>query len=267
MPSAIDALLSRTISEVSSASGLPVVFGGPVARDGLLLTTSTGMRTASLDRLLVARDHGLGGRAAQVRRPVSVTDYRTASVISHAYDREVAAEGLVSMVAVPVLVDRTVRAVLYGALRRPGPMGDAPVDVLTAAAARLARRMTAEPAPPAGTGTRSRLAAVFDELHGLADRVGDPALRTEIEDGCRRFAHLRADRPGRRAGSPRTRLSARELDVLALAATGCGNDLIADLLDTTPDAVKAHLRRAMRGLGARSRQGAVSAARAQGLLP
>lgn len=262
MPSpSIDALLHRTVTDVRSATGLPVVFAGPVGHDGLLLSTSAGMHTASLDGLLVARDHGLGGRAVQVRRPVSVTDYRRASVISHVYDREVAAEGLVSLVAVPVLVERTVRAVLYGALRRPGPMGDVPVDALTAAAARLGQRLRAEHPPQAPADPRSHLRAVFDELHGLAPRIDDPIVRGEIEDGCRRFADLRG------GGPTRSGLTARELDVLALAATGCGNELIADLLDTTPDAVKAHLRRAMRGLGVRTRQAAVSAARSRGLLP
>lgn len=266
MPSPpIDALLRRTVTEVRSATGLPVVFAGPVDHDGLLLSTSAGMHTASLDGLLVARDHGLGGRAVQVRRPVSVTDYRRASVISHVYDREVAAEGLVSLVAVPVLVERAVRAVLYGALRRPGPMGDAPVDALTAAAARLGhrlgQRLRAEHPSPAPADPRSDLRAVFDELHRLAPRIDDPIVRAGVEDGCRRFADLRGD------GPTRSGLTARELDVLALAATGCGNELIADLLDTAPDAVKAHLRRAMRGLGVRTRQAAVSAARSRGLLP
>ena len=52
-------------------------------------------------------------------RPMSVADYRNASSITHDYDAPVLSEGIRSVLAVPVVVDGTARAVLYGAYRRP----------------------------------------------------------------------------------------------------------------------------------------------------
>ena len=50
---------------------------------------------------------------------------RSSRQISHEYDsRRSAAEGLRSVLAVPVVVRRRVRGVLYGALRTAQPLGD-----------------------------------------------------------------------------------------------------------------------------------------------
>ncbi|ANP50390.1 hypothetical protein AVL59_12860 [Streptomyces griseochromogenes] len=54
-------------------------------------------------------------------RPCAVTDCSSSPQITHEYDAKVAAEGIRSVLAVPVVVvRRRVRGVLYGALRRPG---------------------------------------------------------------------------------------------------------------------------------------------------
>nr|WP_254450832.1 LuxR C-terminal-related transcriptional regulator [Aeromicrobium stalagmiti] len=62
-------------------------------------------------------------------------------------------------------------------------------------------------------------------------------------------------------------LTARQLDVVSLAAAGCRNAEIADRLGLGPETVKSYLRSAMARLGARSRHEAVAAARRHGLLP
>lgn len=261
--SALGSLLHGTVDALRSTTGLPVVFAGTATPGGLRLGPASGMRTGSLDGLLVERNEGLGGRAMQIRRPIAVAEYRTAPAISHPYDRQVATEGLVSMVAVPVVVERSIPVVLYGALRRSGRLGDVAVGGLVAAADRLARTLAgprstgaAEPPLP-GPG---RLAGLVSEVRTFADTVTDPDLRTDLLACCDR---LTATDP---TPGPTT-LTPRELDVLALVAGGCTNDVVANLLDTTPDAVKAHLRKAMQRLGARSRHAAVSVARARGLLP
>lgn len=110
----------------------------------------------------------------------------------------------------------------------------------------------------AGPTVRTRLASLVHQTGRLAERTSDPRLRAQVLAVCRA---LDAPEPCRNAV-----LSARETDVLALVAGGCGNKPIAALLGTTPDAVKAHLRSAMRALGAQSRHAAVSTARSRGLL-
>ncbi|MCW0212628.1 MAG: LuxR C-terminal-related transcriptional regulator [Pseudonocardia sp.] len=261
------ALFDGAVLAARRATGLPVVFGGPVDGSGILLGHSAGMRTAALDGLVVARSTGLGGHAVQVGRPVAVHDYGAARTITHDYDRQVAAEGLVSLVAVPVPVDGEVRAVLYGAARRPGPIADRAVGGLLDAARRLGATLgrAPRPSPPFPRVARAAAGAVFADIDRFAGDIPDPALREEIVDGCARFA-----RAG--AGGDGPVLTAREIDILALAAAGCGNAEIAALLGTArapvaSPAVKSHLRTAMRKLGVHTRHAAVSAARAGGLLP
>ncbi|MEV1291420.1 LuxR C-terminal-related transcriptional regulator [Pseudonocardia sp. NPDC049635] len=259
-------LLKRSLQQVRRATGLPVVFGGPADERGVVLSVSAGMRSGSLDGLFVARDQGLGGRAIGTGRPVSVPDYRLSAVISHAYDHQVGTEGLVSLVAVPVIGEGApggVRAVLYGAMRQRGPVGDTAVDALTAAARRLATVLppagpSSDPAPVAGSGPGA-LGAVLREVGSLADRIPDAATRELLQQMCAEH------RPG--AGpADGPALSPRELDVLALVAAGCGNDMIADLLGGSADSIKAHLRSAMRRLRVSTRLAAVSRARSSGLI-
>jgi DNA-binding CsgD family transcriptional regulator len=257
------ALLRITVVRAHRLTGLPVVFGGSVHQDSLVLSESAGMRTRSLYNLVVAPRRGLGGRALQARKPASVLHYESSASISHDYDRQVTAEGLVSLVAIPVLVGRQVQAVLYGALREPEPIGDMAVDRLVAAASQLgaslrARRRSAGAAAPCGLGS------IFDEARALADQVGDARLRSEIVASCDRYGRLEVG-PRRRASTePLTR---RELEVLGLAEAGCGNREIAQALAVTTGTVKAYMRGAMQKLGAPTRQAAVSAARANELLP
>jgi DNA-binding CsgD family transcriptional regulator len=262
------ALLKHSMLQVKRETGLPVVFGGPVDDRGLLLSVFAGMHTDSLDGLLVARDHGLGGRAVQVRSPVAVTEYQQSPVISHAYDRQVGTEGLVSLVAVPAVSGTVVRAVLYGALRRKGPVGDTAVDALVQAARRLGQLLeratvgaVADPYPPSiDHGALSRIVA---EAREAARHIRDSTLRDRVRASCDRFV----DPPGGEvAARPVPQLTPRELDVLALAATACGNDAIAGFLGISEHAVKYHVRHVMKVLGAGTRHAAVSEARAQGIL-
>jgi len=61
-------------------------------------------------------------------------------------------------------------------------------------------------------------------------------------------------------------LSPRETEVLALAATGMSNMVIAETLFVSKDTVKTHLSRAYRKLGVGDRAAATAAAVAAGLV-
>ncbi|WP_190140429.1 GAF domain-containing protein, partial [Streptomyces longispororuber] len=111
------------------ATGLPVAFGGLVDADAdgaprLRIRELSGTGTHALSGLGIGAGHGLGGKALALTRPCAVTDYSSARHISHEYDGAVAAEGLRAVLAVPVVVRRRVRGLLYGALRAPQPLGD-----------------------------------------------------------------------------------------------------------------------------------------------
>lgn len=84
---------------------------------------------------------GLGGKVVALHRPIAVNDYANSKQISHHYDLMVAAEGIHAVVAAPVVVNRTVRAVMYGAVRRSVALGDRTVDAVMGAARDLEQNM------------------------------------------------------------------------------------------------------------------------------
>ncbi|MFF7216154.1 response regulator transcription factor [Streptomyces sp. NPDC008238] len=273
--------LRAALLRMRRTSGLPVAFGGLLPEPGRLrISELSGTATASLQGLTIATGNGLGGKTIALSRPLAVTDYSTSRVISHEYDAAVAAEGLRSVLAVPVVVRRRVRGVLYGALRRPLALGDRPVSAAVEAARELEQRLAVRDEadrllstcrqPTAGDPAAwEEVREAHGELRALAGRVADPLLRQELLAACGRLAAA-TGAAGGRDRSPTGRavvVSSRELDVLACVATGATNAAAADRLGLRPETVKSYLRSAMRKLGAHTRLEAVVAARRAGLLP
>ncbi|MBT2385135.1 helix-turn-helix transcriptional regulator [Streptomyces sp. ISL-11] len=265
------------LSRMRRGAGLPVAFGGLLsgARQ-FRISDTTGTTTQALRDLAIRTGSGLGGKAAALTRPLSVTDYRSSHVITHEYDAAVAAEGLCSVLAVPVVVRGRVRGVLYGALRRPLALGDRPMTAAVDAARELeqalavqdeARRLLSVAHRPttADPAMWEEVREAHGELRALAHRVTDPLLRRDLLAACERLAAAGAG-PGPAAG-PRVELSPREVDVLACVASGATNAAAAERLGLRPETVKSYLRSGMRKLGAHTRMEAVVAARRVGVLP
>jgi DNA-binding CsgD family transcriptional regulator len=288
-------------------TGLPVAFGGLMTGGSMTGGTGSvrigelsGAVTGALRGLAIATGNGLGGKALALSRPCAVTDYPVSRHISHEYDAAVAAEGLLSVLAVPVVVRRRVRGVLYGALRTAQPLGDRTLGEAVAAARDVEQALVVRDearallAAVAGAGAAGSVArgvaggvagavagaggsgagaavgsAAWEEVreaHGalraLAPRVVDPVLREELLAVCGRLASATAPPRVRDVG-----LAPREVDVLACVATGATNAATAERLGLRPETVKGYLRAAMRKLGAHTRLEAVVAARRAGLLP
>ncbi|MET8682782.1 helix-turn-helix transcriptional regulator [Streptomyces sp. NPDC004732] len=265
-------------------TGLPVAFGGLLegsrqVRIGELIGTGT----RALQGLAISSGNGLGGKAVALSRPCAVTDYHVSRHISHEYDAAVAAEGLRSVLAVPVVVRRRVRGVLYGALRTAQPLGDRTLSAAVAAArdveqalvvrdevrsllaaAREAGAAAAAEAGP-GPGAWEQVREAHGALRALAPRVTDAALRAELLAVCGRLESA-ATVPAQPRDRP-VALAPREVDVLSCVATGVTNAEAAERLGLRPETVKGYLRSAMRKLGAHTRLEAVVAARRAGLLP
>ncbi len=259
-------------------TGLPVAFGGLVesGRRQVRISELSGTATAALSALAVTSGNGLGGKAVALSRPCAVTDYSVSRQISHEYDLHVAAEGLRSVVAVPVVVRRRVRGVLYGALRSAQPLGERTLGAAVAVARDVEQSLVlrdeagellaaARPQPvrePAGSAAAwEQVREAHAALRALAPRIDDPALRDELLRACGLLA------PGTGPGAPEVRLTPREVDVLACVAAGATNAVAAERLGVGPETVKGYLRSAMRKLGARTRGEAVAAARRSGRLP
>ncbi|MGY1770095.1 response regulator transcription factor [Blastococcus sp. SYSU D00813] len=279
-------VLRAAVRQVHARSGMGVVFGGPVRadRDGAAIRIGEllGARTQHLRGLEVRAGAGLGGRVIAEGRPAGVEHYERALDITHEYDGPVLAEGLCTVVAVPVLVAGRPRAVVYAASRERGSVGDRVRDAL----ARSARRMAAELAvrdevdrrvallAAASTGPREHedparweeVRAVHADLRLAAQATADEALRERLLDACTRLAAVGA-RSEPAAEQPPVHLSARELDVLAQVALGCSNREAAARLSLRPETVKSYLSAAMAKLDAHTRLEAVVHARRAGLLP
>nr|WP_107086842.1 helix-turn-helix transcriptional regulator [Streptomyces viridochromogenes] len=284
---AVDAAASvemrSALVRLRRSTGLPVAFGGMVepGRPRMRISELNGTATESLRRLAVTAGNGLGGKAVALVRPCAVTDYSASRQISHEYDAVVAAEGLRSVLAVPVVVRRRVRGVLYGALRTAQPLGDRTLTAAVEAARDVeqalvvrdevrglleAARPRTAPYDDEGRGAAwEQVREAHAVLRALAPRIDDPALRTELLEVCGLLAEGPAPTPdGRRDG---TRLAPREVDVLACVAAGSTNAVTAERLGLRAETVKGYLGSAMRKLGAHTRGEAVVAARRAGLLP
>ncbi|MFJ3089709.1 response regulator transcription factor [Streptomyces sp. NPDC086838] len=281
MPESADAVeMQAALLRLRRTSGLPVAFGGLLSDSRhARIAEVNGARTAALRGLVISSGSGLGGKSMALSRPCAVTDYRSSRHISHEYDMAVAAEGLRSVVAVPVVVRREVRGVLYGALREPLTLGDRTFDAAVAAARDVEQALVVrdevrqllavghqEPDAAAGAaaGAWEDVREAHRELRALMPKVLDPALRDELLAVCGRLASATGTRE---PGAREVRLAPREVDVLACVAAGATNAVAADRLGLRPETVKGYLRSAMRRLGAHTRLEAVVAARRAGLLP
>ncbi|MFE7447385.1 response regulator transcription factor [Streptomyces chartreusis] len=266
--------IGRALVRLRRSTGLPVAFGGLVepGHPRVRISELNGTSTDSLRRLAVVSGNGLGGRAVALARPCAVTDYSSSRQITHEYDAAVAMEGLCSVVAVPVVVRRRVRGVLYGALRTPQPLGDRTLTAAVAAARDVEQALVvreeasglleaarAQPAPPDRSAVWEQVREAHAALRALAPRIGDPALRAELLDAC----GLLTEPPAPNG----VQLAPRELDVLACVAAGATNAATAERLGLRAETVKGYLRSAMRKLGTHTRGEAVAAARRAGLLP
>ncbi|WP_328332944.1 MULTISPECIES: helix-turn-helix transcriptional regulator [unclassified Streptomyces] len=275
MPEPVEAVDMRAaLLRMRRATGLPVAFGGLLTGTGQLrIAELSGTATPALRGLAVSAGNGLGGKSIALSRPCAVTDYHSSLHISHEYDTAVGAEGLHAVLAVPVVVRRKVRGVLYGAVRERLSFGDRTYNAAVEAARdveqslvvrdEVQQRLAAAREPVAEPGAWEQVREAHSELRALATRIADPELRDELLAVCARLAG-----GGGGAGLARpVTLAPREVDVLAWVATGATNAAAGARLGLKPETVKGYLRSAMRKLGAHTRLEAVVTARRAGLLP
>ena len=97
-------------------------------------------------------------------------------------------------------------------------------------------------------------------------RNAPSALPTMLRFAGRRLRH-RLSGGATWAGHPATRLTPREVDVLAQVAVGCSNIEVATRLSLRVETVKSYLKTAMVKLDSRNRGEAVFTAQRAGLIP
>jgi LuxR family transcriptional regulator, regulator of acetate metabolism len=279
---AVSRLLPERLWRLQRATGVSVTFGGPTRPSPggrqIVLTRLTGTLGESLRGLTVDTGRGLGGVVLRDKAAHRVRDYASTSTITHEFDGIVVGqERITSMLAMPVTVGGTVRAVLYGAVRESSPIGDRAVSAACAVAEQMARDVARQqaagkagetgPLPEAAALPGTALLdpaphdpallnarAALTELATLIGDVPDPLLRARMARLCQAL--------GGDCEPPATiALAPRERDVLRIAAVGATNVEIAAQLGLSPQTVKAYMRAAMRKLGVHNRTAALHAAR------
>ncbi|WJY68704.1 acetate metabolism transcriptional regulator RamA [Corynebacterium auris] len=270
-----DDAIRSALTALKTATAIPVAMYGTLLNDNRLqITQWIGLRTPALQNLLIEPGSGVGGRVVATRRAVGVSDYVRASVISHEYDRQIQDEGLHSVVAVPVIVQREIRGVLYVGVHSPVRLGDKVIEEVTMTARTLEQDLAINAALRRSEGAAGnpkpgrimngaeweQVRSTHSKLRMLANRVKDDTLRKELEQLCDQMVS-----PVRVKQS--TKLSARELDVLSCVALGHTNVEAAEEMGIGAETVKSYLRSVMRKLGAHTRYEAVNAARRIGALP
>lgn len=268
------------LSRLRRTSSVPVAFAGMTGEGrGFRISEMTGTRTHALRGLAIAPGNGLGGKAVALARPASVTDYRSSRVISHEYDAAVATEGLRSVLAVPVVVRRRVRGVLYAALRESLALGDRALDTAADAVRELEQTLAVreeaqrlaevQQLPSADPRTWEEIREAHAELRTLAQRVPDGDLREELLGACGKLASACSpEQQGEGQNGPRAvTLTPREVDVVSCVAGGGTNASVAARTGLQPETVKAYLRSAMRKLGTHTRMETVVEARRARLIP
>lgn len=268
--------IRQALASLKNATGIPVTMYASVQSDSrLLINQWVGLRTPALQNLIIDNGVGVGGRVLKTRRPVGVSDYTRANVISHDLDTVIQDEGLHSIVAVPVIVQREVRGVLYVGVHSPVRLGDKVIEEVTMTARVLEQELAINSAsrrndnPRGGTAKQGRMMngaeweqirSTHSKLRMLANRIEQEELRQELEELCDQMVapvHVKQT----------TKLSARELDVLSCVALGHTNVEAAEEMGIGAETVKSYLRSVMRKLGAHTRYEAVNAARRIGALP
>mgnify|MGYP001941591886 FL=1 len=270
-----DDAIRASLTSLKTATGIPVAMYGTLLADNRLqITQWIGLRTPALQNLVIEPNHGVGGRVVSTRRAVGVSDYTRANVISHEHDAVIQDEGLHSVVAVPVIVQREIRGVLYVGVHSPVRLGDKVIEEVTMTARTLEQDLAVNSAlrrVEGGKGAAKagrvmngaeweQIRATHSKLRMLANRVEETELRKELEQLCDQMVS-----PVRVKQT--TKLSAREIDVLSCVALGHTNVEAAEEMGIGAETVKSYLRSVMRKLGAHTRYEAVNAARRIGALP
>jgi signal transduction histidine kinase len=232
-PSAIQ----RLTAQVPQLSGVEAAFTGEVDENDQMLLHPGVNLSLRVEGLTAPMNASIGGRVLAARRTLWTSDYRSAPGISPRFKTAAQAEGLVGIIAVPMIYDGRVLGVLYGGNRYKADFEDGTVQALEAVAQRM---MTAQVV--AEHARHAAEVAVHEERRRMAldlhDTVG--AMLFTLRAGIQRLS----DEPELDV-QVRSRLSAIEEQAAQMSATLRGS---LRVLHTPPEqvalgvAVRGHCR-------------------------
>ncbi|MGR0160453.1 LuxR C-terminal-related transcriptional regulator [Paenarthrobacter nitroguajacolicus] len=268
--------MTRALKQLLASTGVSLAFGGSVDPNGLVkLDCFVGPTIGAVPGGEVAQGEGLGGKAAALRTGISVNDYCDEQSITHRYDPIIRAEGLRSLVAVPVIVSRRVVGMMYGAFRTfdiiGGRIERSVGHEVRALEQALVVRELAAPRVTGGELDAVRLREELRETHrsirALARQASEPGVRKALAMMAERLMQATSETDNGAVQDIDSGVTAREKEVLQLAGAGLPNQVIADALGLSLHTVKSYMKSAMSKLHGRTRLEAVVAARTKGLIP
>ena len=283
-------LISVAVHTFHQQSGVSVALGAQVIPPNeIRIIEGCGLHTDAMRNLRIDSGSGVGGRVFSTQHVMGVTDYLRSQSISHELDAYIQEEGIRSLAAAPVVVQRNVRAVLYAGVHAAVRLSDRILEELTHAARNLEQDIAVMDATIVVPEDRERTCA--DEIVPSSDMLGSTAGTDSIRSGPEweqiRQAHTRLRVLATRVNDPEVQreieaisdllitsprmmhihLSTGEIDVLSCVAMGLTNIEAAAEMGVGAETVKSYLRNCMRKLDAHNRYEAVSSARSLGVIP
>jgi signal transduction histidine kinase len=196
------AAIGRLAIQVPLLAGVETAFTGEVDEHGQMILHQPVNLSDGVEGLTAPMGASIGGKAFVARRTLWTSDYRSAPGISPHFKAQAQAEGLVAIIAVPMIYDGKVLGVLYAGNREKIDFADRTVQALENVAARM---MTAQIV--AERARHAAEVAVHEERRRLAldlhDGVG--AMLFTLRAGIQRLS----DEP-QLDGEVRSRLTAIE---------------------------------------------------------
>lgn len=117
-------LIKATLRLVHGRLSNAVTFGGIYHGQELAISEVFGARTRALNNLMIPIGQSIGGRAAVEGRPIGAGNYYQSSMFTREFDGYVRREGLMAIHAIPVMVNRKPRGMLYTAKRDGSVIGE-----------------------------------------------------------------------------------------------------------------------------------------------
>jgi LuxR family transcriptional regulator, regulator of acetate metabolism len=242
----VSMILRGAVESIRDSMDPQAVFAASASLEGHTIGEHHGLQDPRWADVVVRPGRGLGGRVINELAPVAIDDYFHDSSITGDYRPIVQAENLQSLACVPVKVNGQAEALLYVAPRRGESLGAKLVDQVLCLAGLTAVCLL---------HIHDRTVLAAEARRAL--RLDDPAALRAV---ARRL--VGAPRESNHAPD----LTARQLEVLDLLASGMSNAELALRLEIAETTVKEHVRDLCRKLEASSRLQAVARAREMDLI-
>lgn len=275
-------LLKSCIRTVHASHANAVTFGGIYHGRDLAITEVFGGRTRALNNLTVPVGQGIGGQAALEGRPIGAGNYYRSSRFTHEFDSFVSREAILSIYAIPIMVDAKPRGMVYTSVRGSNGLGERFVKDAVSLARDVGQEIKIRDEVDRRTQILEQaqqlpdldyrdiidvVRTTYAELIGLANSNIDDNVAASLRSIASQLERSQGQGMAHDVAQPAPELTTRELEVLSQVAMGCSYAEVARRLALKPVTVKGYMRTILGKLHVHGRHEAVVVARRFGLIP